>query len=95
MIAKWHFLNKKNTVLYKEYITLIVYLAFRRKRPNYIFVFMINLKKWLNRYDEAGFINKEHEKLERVLMWGTAILIFIALLVVIIWAIKESSAPVI
>lgn len=56
---------------------------------------MINLKKWLNRYDEAGFINKEHEKLERVLMWGTAILIFIALLVVIIWAIKESSAPVI
>lgn len=56
---------------------------------------MINLKKWLNRYDEAGFINKEHEKLERVLMWGTAILILLVLLGLIIWAIKESSAPAI
>lgn len=53
---------------------------------------MINFKKWFNRYDEAGFINKEHERLEHALMWGTAILILLALLGLIIWVIKESSA---
>lgn len=36
---------------------------------------MADLKKWLCKRNEGGFINKEHEQLERYLMYGAGLLI--------------------
>jgi hypothetical protein len=54
---------------------------------------MTDLKKWIYKYNEGGFINREHEKLEKYLMIGSIALIFVAFVSLVIWVIKDSSLP--
>lgn len=54
---------------------------------------MANLKKWIYKYNEGGFINREHEKLEKYLMMGSAAIVFIVFVSLVVWAIKDSSSP--
>lgn len=52
---------------------------------------MNKFKKYINRYDENGFINTEHEQLEKYMMIGSLILISITLVSLVIWTIIESG----
>lgn len=55
---------------------------------------MKNFKKWIHKYDDNGFINKEREKLEKILMISAIIVIAILFLSLIIWTIIESKKTV-
>lgn len=50
---------------------------------------MAKIKKWLNKYNENGFINKEHETLEKYLMIGMFISFCIVFLSILGWVIIE------
>jgi len=52
-------------------------------------------RKWFSRYDESGFINKKHEKLEKIFLWSTIAFIFTIFAALILWVIKELSTPAI
>jgi hypothetical protein len=53
---------------------------------------MANFKKWIYKYDEGGFINREHEKLEKYMMMGSVALVIILFIALIIWTIKETGS---
>ncbi len=50
---------------------------------------MTKFKKWIYRYDNNGFINKEHEKLEKYFMFGAATIIGVSLIALVTWVIIE------
>ena len=52
---------------------------------------MDSVKKWLYKYNEAGFINKEYEKLEKILMIGTFIIILLCFVSLVLWTINEAT----
>lgn len=53
---------------------------------------MANIKKWLYKYNEDGFINKEHETLERILMISFGVFIVLCLIILLVWVIKDSGS---
>ena len=57
-----------------------------------IFVFqnMLNFRKWIYKYDENGFINKEHEQLEKWLMIGLVLVVFIVFISLVALVIIET-----
>jgi len=52
---------------------------------------MNKIKKWLYKHNDDGFINKEHEILERILMISFGIFIILCLIILLIWVIKDSG----
>ena len=51
---------------------------------------MTKLNKWLHKRNEDGFINKEHEKLEKYFMIGAGFLIVITFFLLVTWVLKEA-----
>jgi len=51
---------------------------------------MTKLNKWLHKRNEDGFINKEHEKLEKYLMIGTGFIIIVTFFSLVAWVLKEA-----
>lgn len=51
---------------------------------------MSKLNKWLYKRNEAGFINKEHEKLEKYLMIGAGFLIAVTFFSLVAWVLIET-----
>ena len=51
---------------------------------------MTKLNKWLNKRNEDGFINKEHEKLEKYLMIGVGSLIAVTFFSLVAWVLLET-----
>ena len=51
---------------------------------------MSKLNKWLYKRNEAGFINKEHEKLEKYLMIGAGFLIAVTFFSLVAWVLFET-----
>lgn len=52
---------------------------------------MAPLKKYLNRYDENGFINTQHEKVEKYFLIAISILALITLAALIVWVFVEHN----
>ncbi len=51
---------------------------------------MADLKKWLCKRNEGGFINREHEQLERYLMYGAGALITMTFICLVAWVVTEA-----
>ncbi len=51
---------------------------------------MVDLKKWLYKRNEGGFINKEHEKLEKYLMIVAGLFIATTFLSLVVWVLIET-----
>jgi len=51
---------------------------------------MTKLNNWLYKRNEDGFINKEHEKLERYLMIGVLFLIAVTFFSLLTWVLLET-----
>ena len=51
---------------------------------------MTDFKKWLYKRNEGGFINKEHEKLEKYLMYGAGVLVAMTFFSLLAWVIVEA-----
>lgn len=52
---------------------------------------MTKLNKWLYKRNEDGFINKEHEKLERYLMIGAGFFITVTFFLLVAWVLLETK----
>lgn len=53
---------------------------------------MTKLKKYLCKYNEHGFINPEHEQLEKYIIIGVFAMIFITLAALVVWVLHEQTS---